>query len=315
MGEDGTRLDISTFLLSSIHDMKNSMGVMAAYLQDALALDNRRAGRPTENGAREKTTQALYEAQRVTDHLIQLLAIYKIDQAFYPFDPQDHALTDLAREAMARVADLAEIKRIELDCDCGTTLYGWFDYELVFGVVVQALHNALRYARGRVMLRIQTHESGVRIRVEDDGPGYPDFLLAHGNGLNRGINHETGGTGLGLYFAGWWPACTRAPVEPEPSAWRTAAVWVAAVSCWNCPDHDATPCPFPNCRTCQPDLSDSSFLIIEDYEGMRGILRDHADQAPAPPASASRSTARPPWPCWNGTATTPSCATCTWARA
>ena len=32
MGEDGTRLDISTFLLSSIHDMKNSMGVMAAYL-------------------------------------------------------------------------------------------------------------------------------------------------------------------------------------------------------------------------------------------------------------------------------------------
>jgi two-component system sensor histidine kinase SenX3 len=202
MGEDGTRLDISTFLLSSIHDMKNSMGVMAAYLQDALALDNAPGGpAATENGAREKTTQALYEAQRVTDHLIQLLAIYKIDQAFYPFDPQDHALADLAREALARVADLARIKRIELDCDCGDDTYGWFDYELVFGVVVQALHNALRYARGRVMLRIQPHESGVRIRVEDDGPGYPDFLLAQGNGLNRGISFETGGTGLGLYFA------------------------------------------------------------------------------------------------------------------
>jgi signal transduction histidine kinase len=199
MGEDGTKLDISTFLLSSIHDMKNSMGVMASYLQDALA----QPGDPVTAGrqAREKTAQALYEAQRVTDHLIQLLAIYKIDQAFYPFDPQDHALADLAREALARVVDLAGIRHIELDCDCSDDTYGWFDYELVFGVVVQALHNALRYSRGRVMLRIQPHESGVRIRVEDDGPGYPDFLLAQGNGLNRGISFETGSTGLGLYFA------------------------------------------------------------------------------------------------------------------
>jgi signal transduction histidine kinase len=197
MGEDGPKLDVSTFLLSSIHDMKNSMGVMAAYLSDALA-----SPRETQGTAREKTAQALYEAQRVTDHLIQLLAIYKIDQEFYPFDPQDHALTDLAQEAMARVADLAELKGIELDCDCPDDLYGWFDYELVFGVVVQALHNALRYAKGRVMLKLQAHESGVRIRVEDDGPGYPDFLLAHGNGQDRGINHETGSTGLGLYFAG-----------------------------------------------------------------------------------------------------------------
>ncbi len=212
MGEDGPKLDISTFLLSSIHDMKNSMGVMAAYLQDALSLHGDMAerdatGNPAETGelggtAREKTAQALYEAQRVTDHLIQLLAIYKIDQSFYPFDPQDHALTDLAHEAMARVADLAELNGIELDCDCPDELYGWFDHELVFGVVVQALHNALRYSKRRVSLGVQAHESGVRIRVEDDGHGYPDFLLAQGNGLERGISFETGSTGLGLYFAG-----------------------------------------------------------------------------------------------------------------
>ncbi len=197
MHEAGPKLDISTFLLSSIHDMKNSMGVMAAYLSDALA-----AREETSGVAREKTAQALYEAQRVTDHLIQLLAIYKIDQEFYPFDPQDHALVDLAQEALARVMDLADLKGIELDCDCGDDIYGWFDYELVFGVVVQALHNALRYAKRRVMLTVKAHASGVRIRVEDDGPGYPDFLLAQGNGAERGISHETGSTGLGLFFAG-----------------------------------------------------------------------------------------------------------------
>jgi len=196
MGEEAPKLDMSTFLLSSIHDMKNSMGVMAAYLQDALS---DRAETAPE--ARRNTAQALYEAKRVTDHLVQLLALYKIDQAFYPYDPQDHALTDLAQEAMGRVVDLAEMRGIELTSDCPEALYGWFDHELILGVVVQALHNALRYANSQVRLAIHGHEAGVRIRIEDDGPGFPDFLLAQGNALERGIRFETCSTGLGLYFA------------------------------------------------------------------------------------------------------------------
>ncbi len=196
MPEVGPKLDISTFLVSSIHDMKNSMGVMASYLQDALASAGELKGE-----ARDKTAQALYEAQRVTDHLVQLLALYKIEQAFYPFDPQDYALSDLVHEAMARVADLAALRGVELSCDCPDNLYGWFDYELVFGVLVQALHNALHYTRSRVRLDVQPQDSGVLIRVEDDGHGYPGFLLAQGNGLQKGISFETGSTGLGLYFA------------------------------------------------------------------------------------------------------------------
>jgi signal transduction histidine kinase len=192
------KLDISTFLLSSIHDMKNSLGMMAAYLEDALA-DS--ATEAENNPAREKTAQALYEAQRVNNHLIQLLALYKIDQAFYPFDPQDRPLADLAREALARAQPLADSKGITLDCECPEDLYGWLDYELVFGVVVQALHNALHYTRSRVLLAAEAQENGVVIRIEDDGPGFPEFLLAQGNAAQRGINFETGSTGLGLYFA------------------------------------------------------------------------------------------------------------------
>ncbi len=199
MGEADSKLDLSTFLLSSIHDMKNSMGVMVAYLQEALATPGEV---PADTGARDKTAQALYEAQRVSDHLVQLLALYKIDQAFYPFDPQYHVLADLSREALARVADLAELRGIRLECDCDEAACAWLDYDLVFGVLVQALHNALRYGNSRVMLRVRPHASGARIRVEDDGPGFPDFLLAQGNARERGISFETGSTGLGLYFAG-----------------------------------------------------------------------------------------------------------------
>jgi hypothetical protein len=34
MREDGSKLGISTFLLSSSHDMKNSLGVLTAYLEN-----------------------------------------------------------------------------------------------------------------------------------------------------------------------------------------------------------------------------------------------------------------------------------------
>jgi signal transduction histidine kinase len=193
------KLDLSTFLLSSIHDMKNSLGVMAAYLEDALT-----APGAVDTPARRKTAQALYESQRVNNHLIQLLALYKIDQAFYPFDPQDRPLADLAREALARAQPLADSKGIALDCDCPEELYGWLDYELVFGVVVQALHNALHYTKNRVLLTVTAHDAGVVLQIEDDGPGFPDFLLAQGNAVTtqqRGISFETGSTGLGLYFA------------------------------------------------------------------------------------------------------------------
>jgi signal transduction histidine kinase len=194
------KLDITTFLLSSIHDMKNSLGMMAAYLEDALA-EPGNAAAAVDTPARKKTAQALYEAQRVNNHLIQLLALYKIDQAFYPFDPQDRPLADLAREVLARAQPLADSKNITLDCECPEELYGWLDYELVSGVLVQAIYNALHYAKSHVLLSAVELEHGISLRVEDDGPGFPEFLLAQGNAVQRGISFDTGSTGLGLYFA------------------------------------------------------------------------------------------------------------------
>jgi len=196
MTAENEKLDISTFLLASVHDMKNSLGMIASHLEDALS-------EPAEMdiSARKKTAQALYEAQRVNDHLIQLLALYKIEQTFYPFDPEEQSIADLAREALARALPVADSKNIQLDCECPEDLFGWLDYELVFGVVVQALHNALHYTQSRVLLSSTAQGTGVIIRIEDDGPGYPDFLLEQGDGARRGISFETGSTGLGLYFA------------------------------------------------------------------------------------------------------------------
>ncbi len=190
-------MSMANFLVSSVHDMKNSLAVMANFLESALAL----APDPSAPLYRQ-TSQALYENQRINDHLIQLLALYKIDQDFYPFDPQEQNLADLANDALSRVANLARSSGVTLEYECADDLYGWVDYELVLGVLVQALHNALRYTRDSVLCLIAANpRGGIRIRVEDNGPGFPDFLLREGSSRDCGVSFDTGGTGLGLYFA------------------------------------------------------------------------------------------------------------------
>lgn len=197
MTDDSPQLDLATFLVSSIHDMKNSVNVMASYLESAL-----RQAPPDDHPARAETAKALYEAQRISDNLLQLLSLYKIDQNFYPFDPQEHDLEDFGRDILGRVAPLAEGRGVALDLDCPEGLRWWFDYELVYGAVLQALHNALVYTRSRIRLSFQRLGALLELRVWDDGPGYPPHLLEQGHALGQGICHESGSTGLGLYFSG-----------------------------------------------------------------------------------------------------------------
>lgn len=191
------RLDIATFLVASIHDMKNSIAVMASLLESALRQSGARDDPLYAGGAK-----ALYEAQRINDHLLQLLALYKIDREHYPFDAAEHDLEEFGRELLDRVAGLAGERGLALALDCPPGLMWWFDHELVFGSVLQALHNALVYTRRRIVLAITAADGMLEIRVQDDGPGYPAELLASGDALSRGICHASGSTGLGLYFSG-----------------------------------------------------------------------------------------------------------------
>lgn len=190
-------MSMSNFLVSSVHDMKNSLSVMSSFLESALA----QAPDPATPLYRQ-TSQALYESQRINDHLIQLLALYKIEQDFYPFDPQEQNLAELANDALSRVANLARSNGVSLEYECPDDLYGWVDYELILGVLVQALHNALHYTHDSVLCLITADpRGGITIRVEDNGPGFPDFLLQQGTSRDSGVSFETGSTGLGLYFA------------------------------------------------------------------------------------------------------------------
>jgi len=188
-------MDFSTFVGAAVHDMKNSVGVITAYLEDLLA-------RQTGEGADATLLQqTLHETQRVNGNLVQLMAIYKIERGLYPFNPEDIDFVEIADEVLARVQPLARIRHIELQAEIAEDAPGWYcDRELVVSVLTQAVFNALRYTRTKVVLGVVLTPEGLNIRVDDDGAGFPAFMLAQ-DYPQPGIDTQTGSTGLGLYFA------------------------------------------------------------------------------------------------------------------
>ncbi len=188
-------MDFSTFVGAAVHDMKNSVGVITAYLEELLS--------HLPAGSEDSTLmqQTLHEAQRVNGNLVQLMAIYKIERGLYPFNPEEADFVELADEALARVQPLARIRNVELATDIAPDLPGWYcDRELILSVISQAMFNALRYTRTRVVLGVAVTDEGLAIRIDDDGAGFPGFMLAQ-DYLRHGIDTQTGSTGLGLYFA------------------------------------------------------------------------------------------------------------------
>lgn len=194
-------MNISTFVAAAAHDMKNSVSVIAAYLEDALA-QLAEAGDAQPSQAALSTYQALYETQRVNGNLVQLMAIFKLQEGMYPFEPTEVALDEFADEVTDRVRQLARLKGLELVCDQENGLPTWFfDRDLINSVVVQSLFNAVRYARAKVGLSLRVRDGQLEIEVADDGPGFPDFMMEQGFPSRQGIDVRTGSTGLGLFFS------------------------------------------------------------------------------------------------------------------
>lgn len=194
-------MNISAFVAAAAHDMKNSVCVIAAYLEDALAQMAQHSAAPPDQAA-TSTYQALYETQRLNGNLVQLMAIYKLDEGMYPFQPDEVALDEFAEDMLGRVRPLAQIKGLQLQFTLDAEAESWFfDRDLMTSVVVQSLFNSVRYSRSTVQLSLRVCEGLLEVEVADDGPGFPEFMLEQGFPARQGINVSTGSTGLGLFFS------------------------------------------------------------------------------------------------------------------
>jgi two-component system, OmpR family, sensor histidine kinase SenX3 len=193
--------ELSLFLASTAHDMKNSISVLSGTLERLLA-----DSVPQQGAAYPQMAHMLYQTKRLNDNLIQLLALYKqVGTPAYPFDVQPIELETLVTQVAWSVAVLVRSKEIELVTDYDPSLIWHLDEDLIIGVIGHAIHNAIHYTGDKVLLKIHVVDGELEIRVEDNGEGYPGNMIEAGaaamSGQRRGVNFLTNSTGLGLFFS------------------------------------------------------------------------------------------------------------------
>lgn len=203
MDETTSHNDLSLFLASTAHDMKNSISVLTGTLERLLV-------QPAPDGdagdAYAQMAHMLYQTKRLNDNLIQLLALYKqLGQPEYPFDVQPLEMQHLVDQVILAEQVLLRSKNIALETDYEPDLVWHFDEDLIVGVVGHAINNAINYTHDRVRLAIRVIDGCLEIRVEDNGTGYPAAMLEAGasamSGRREGVNFLTNSTGLGLHFS------------------------------------------------------------------------------------------------------------------
>lgn len=194
-GEDAD-IDFATIFAANIHEIKNLLflhfNAIEGASNEAWARDN--------PAAKTSLSRIKYGSSQIGQRLAHVLALYRIAQGRYELDIDYHDACDVLREIMVETHSLMDDRGIEISIGSCEGLYGFFDREMVRGILVNAVHNSLHYAKGKVLLSAALEDGFLRFRVEDDSQGYPGEVLENG-GRRAKLDLCGGGTGLGLYFS------------------------------------------------------------------------------------------------------------------
>lgn len=171
-----------------IHDAKNGLGVLDAWLEEA---------RRTAPSAALEEARAV--AARIEAQLVALLALYRAGENSLRLAIEDHDLLDFCADVTAEIVLPPDCNHcIESDLAAAAPIGAWaFDAYQVRLVLQEALRNALRHGRQHIRFAVAENPGGgLRFSVRDDGPGFPQEVL-------DGVPHamDSAGSGIGLVFA------------------------------------------------------------------------------------------------------------------
>ncbi|MBF0565351.1 MAG: HAMP domain-containing histidine kinase [Nitrospirae bacterium] len=193
---DKQTLDFSTMLASAVHDMKNSLGLLVNHLEDVIEHFD---GSDKEDI--KLLSQLQYEAKRVNNNLLQILSLYRLENSLYALNIAYNPVNDLLDDVYIQNKTLFDYKGISLERDDCSDLCWFFDNDLVCGVVNSILNNTFRYTLDKVFISACEKDGYLSICVDDNGEGYPDYMLEESSIDKTEISFKTGSTGLGIYFS------------------------------------------------------------------------------------------------------------------
>ena len=189
-------IDFSFVLASSVHDMKNSLGMLMNTITDVMEKY------PPQNESHANSYAILeYEAVRINSELIQLLSLYHLDHDHIHVQVDKHYVIDVLNDQIARNYCVLQSHKIQLELVCDESLQGYFDADLIGGVVNNILVNCARYCKNSLRIEAYEEHENLCISIEDDGPGYPQDMLDKAADTEVRIGFAGGRPHLGLLFA------------------------------------------------------------------------------------------------------------------
>jgi len=193
------KLDFSTIIASSVHDMKNSLQLLLGTLDEIID------EHPVDAQSGAKILRAQAEGRRINDQLIQLLTLYKAGNTQHRLQSHEHSVDEFLQELYVEHQAVLAQRSIELSVKCDEALQWFFDRELLKGVINNLITNAQQYTNNKIQLSAVINEKRLLLSVDDNGPGYPETMLRCYNAEDEftpgDSSAETGGTGLGLFFS------------------------------------------------------------------------------------------------------------------
>ncbi len=187
-------IDFSMVLASAVHDMKNSLGMLLN------TVDELRAEHEQALAGSEKFNMLQYEAERMHNDLVQLLGIYRLGENNLSAHIDEHFVPDFLSDHMARHTPLLDGLGIDYVIEADD-INGFFDEDLLTGVLNNTINNAIRYTKTRILLTAREEDGQLVIGVEDDGKGYPESMQHTGTLNFKSLDFNSGSTSLGLFFA------------------------------------------------------------------------------------------------------------------
>lgn len=182
----------SEVLSSGVQDMKSSLSMLLSSLESISPASD------SDDEAQSNVQATLhYEAARINAELFQLQTLHKLANKDLVPQIDEHYLSDVFEEQLANCDLLLQSRGITMEILCDENLNGYFDAELIGGVIYKTLVNCSRYSRSKIQLSAREESGRLYISIADDGSGYPQFMLDEA--LAQELPEQFNSTHLDLY--------------------------------------------------------------------------------------------------------------------
>lgn len=189
MSDTPAEFDLAALAAAEFHELKNQISELA------LALDDVSLRHPE---AAPALVRLRLDCRAIMERLVQILTLYKDGQGGLQLNVEAHSPGELIDELAAEARALARPGVVIETTLAEAPPFAFFDRYLIHIALLNAVHNALRYARQRIVIGARAQDAGTLFYVCDDSEGYPLHILEN---QGRRPGRSATGTGLGLFFA------------------------------------------------------------------------------------------------------------------